>query len=222
MIVVWEGWDIAGGWRHGGAIVVTMAALALGACQALSSQQLGYWRNPNALYRHNLDVTPDNYIVHADYAAFLCDGSRLELARVECEKAIQLSPNYAWAHHVLGAVFLREHDYDKADSELRTALRLDPARADVHLALGQVALARNSPAEAAAQYAAMLESDRSDPQAHVGLGQALAMQGRLDEARAEYAEALRLAPGYSEARHQLEMLDLSRARKPHRENNSSP
>jgi len=208
IIICWEGWDIAGGWRQGRAILGTMAALALGACLVLSAKQLEYWRNPVTLFSHNLKVTPNNYVVHADYAAFLYDAaqfdaSHLKLARAECERAIQLEPNYGWSHHVLGSISMLEGKYEEADAELRKALRLDPARADVHLALGELALRRRSPAEAAAQFAAMLEAEHSNPQAHVGLGQALAMQGRLDEARAQYAEALRLTPQFPEARHQL-------------------
>ena len=202
-IVCWEAWDIASGWRQGRVVLGTMAALALGACLMLSSKQLEYWRNPVTLFSHNLKVTPNNYAVHADYAAFLYNASQLQLARAECEKSIQIEPNYGWSHHVLGSISLLEGRYDEADAELRKALRLDPARADVHLDLGKVALRRNLPVEAAAQYSAMLEMEHSNPQAHVGLGQALAMQGRLDDARAQYAEALRLAPQFAEAHHQL-------------------
>jgi Tfp pilus assembly protein PilF len=203
MIICWEGCDIARSWRYGRAILGTAAALALCACFALSRQQLQYWRNPLTLFSHNLEVTPKNFIAHADYAAFLRNASLLPQARQECETAIRLEPNYGWAHHVLGGIFLLQGKYAEADAELRTALQLDPARVDVHVALGKVALARNLPAEAAAQFAAMLEFDHSDPEAHCGLGQALAMQGQLEEARAQYAEALRLSPRYPDAHHQL-------------------
>jgi Tfp pilus assembly protein PilF len=203
MVICWEAWDIGSGRRQGRVILGTMAALALGACFVLSRKQLEYWRNPVALFSHNLKVTPNNYAVHADYAAFLLNASQLQLARAECVKSIQIEPNYGWSHHVLGSISLLEGQLDEADAELRKALRLDPARADVHLDLGKVALRRNLPVEAAAQFSAMLELEHSNPQAHVGLGQALAIQGRLDDARAQYAEALRLAPQFAEAHHQL-------------------
>jgi tetratricopeptide (TPR) repeat protein len=203
MIICWEASDIARGWRQGRAILGTLAALALGACLVLSSKQLEYWRNPLTLFSHNLKVMPDNYAAHADYAAFLRDAAQLEPARAECETAIRLAPNYAWAHEVLGGVLLLEDKYGEADAELRTALQLSPGRAGIHLALSQVALARNLPVEAAAQCEAMLATDPSNPQAHVELGKALAMQGKLDDARAQYAEALRLTPQFPEAHYQL-------------------
>jgi Tfp pilus assembly protein PilF len=203
IIICWEAWDIASGWRHGREIIGTAAAVVLGACCFISREQLQYWRNPAALHLHSIDVMPNDPSAHADYAAFLRDALQLEAARAECEKAIHLKPDYAFAHHVLGGVLLEEGKYEEADSELRTALRLAPNRVDVHLLLGTVALARNLPEEAAAQFALLLQSDHSNPQAHLGLGQALAMQGKLDEARAQYAEALRVAPEVSEAHHQL-------------------
>jgi Tfp pilus assembly protein PilF len=203
MIICWEAWDIASGWRHGRAIFGTAAFVALGACGLVSSQQLQYWRNPSTLLLHTLDVTPNNVLAHAVYAAFLRDDLQLEAARVECEKAIHLNPSYGPSHQVLGSVLYLEGKLDQADSELQKAYNLDPSRMEVHMTMGQVALARHSPAEAARHYQTVLASEPFNSEAHGGLGQALAMQGRLEEARSQYVEALRQAPAYPEARHQL-------------------
>jgi Tfp pilus assembly protein PilF len=203
IILCWEAYDIAIGWRGGRAILGLVAAAVLGACLVLSGRQLQHWRNSVTLFLHDLDVMPNSYMAHADYAAFLRDSFKLEQAQKECEAALRLAPNYSWAHNVLGGVFMMGGKYDKAEAELRTALRLEPRRLDVHLTLGRLALFRNLPVEAAAEYRSVLAFDITDPQAHCGLGQALAMQGKLDEARAQYAEALRLSPRYAEAHFQL-------------------
>jgi Tfp pilus assembly protein PilF len=203
MMVCWEGWDIASGWPHGRAMAATAAALVLGACCAVSRHQLQYWQNPYTLHQHSIDVMPNNVIAHVDYATFLRDDLRFEAAQAECEKAIHLKPDYAFAHQVLGGVFLLEGKLDQADAEMRKALSLDPTRLDVHADMGRVALARGDAAEAAAQYKTVLASEPSNPQAHVGLGQSLAAQGKLDEARAQMVEALRLTPQYPEAHDQL-------------------
>jgi tetratricopeptide (TPR) repeat protein len=206
IIICWEGWDIASGWRHGRAIAATAALAALGACWVVSSQQLQYWRNPYTLHQHSVEVMPENPTAHADYAVFLRDDLQFEKARQECEKAIHLAPKYAWAHHILGDVYLLEGKTDQAGAELETALRLDPNRPDIHLALAKVALARKSPDEAAAQCRTMLAAAPGNPEGHCGLGQALVAQGKLDEAAAQYAEALRLAPQYPDAHYQFGVL----------------
>jgi Flp pilus assembly protein TadD len=53
-----------------------------------------------------------------------------------------------------------------------------------------------------------LELNANNPEAHFNLGYALSRLGRIDEARLHFAEALRLKPNYTEARKQLEMLNL--------------
>jgi Tfp pilus assembly protein PilF len=147
-----------------------------------------------------------------DYAAFLRDAAMLSEprdlkllrdARGECDLALGIDSNYAFAHDVLGGIMMLQGDLAEADSELRTALRLDPRLVDVHIPLGAVALSRGRPAEAVAQYTAFLDTDQSNPRAHLGLGEALFAQGRVNDATNQYAEALRLLPRFPEAHHQM-------------------
>jgi len=206
LIVCWEGYDIASGWRHGRAILGTAAVAALAACCVVSGRQLEYWRNPSALHLHNVDVMPNSVVARADYAAFLRDNLQLEAARVECEKAIFLNTNAAYPHQILGGVLFLEDKLEQAEAELRTALRLEPGRLDAHMVLGQVAIARDAPAEAVAHYNTVLTAEPANAEAHCNLGRALVMQGKVEEAHVQYAAALSLAPQYPEAHHQLAVL----------------
>ena len=91
MIICWEAWDIASGWRYGRVILGNIAGVVLGACILLSGKQLQYWKNPDALHLHSVDVMPNNPAAHVDYAVFLRDDRRFEAATgLECEKAIDL------------------------------------------------------------------------------------------------------------------------------------
>jgi tetratricopeptide (TPR) repeat protein len=188
-------------------MATTVGLVALGTCGAVSAQQLQYWRNPDTLHLHSVTVMPKNPAAHAHYALFLRDDLRYAEAEAECEKAIQLSTNYAWGHQLLGGILYFEGKMDRADAELKTAFRLNPARTDIHYDLGRVAFARNLPDEAEKQYRLMLASFPSMPEAHCGLGEALAAQGKLDAAAAEYDEALRLAPQDPDAHFQKGVLE---------------
>jgi Flp pilus assembly protein TadD len=208
IIICWEGWDIAAGWRYGRAIAGTAAAVALAACCAVSHHQLLYWSDSATLYLHTIHVMPNNTGAHADYAAYLRDIKDLEDARKECDIALHLSPNYAFAHDVLGGILLKQGDYVQADSELRTALRLDPRRADVHLPLGMVALARNQPLEAQAQFTAMLATDRFNLRAYIGLAAAYDQAGDDDKAIATARQAHNLAVSLGDTNVEAESLQL--------------
>jgi len=50
---------------HAGKVIVTVVAvLMLVASATLSWSQIQYWRNSETLFRHALEVTPDNYLAH--------------------------------------------------------------------------------------------------------------------------------------------------------------
>jgi tetratricopeptide (TPR) repeat protein len=206
LIACWEFRDIAASWKHSRLILATVSAAVLGACLVASSRQIQYWRNPVTLFRHNLEVTPDNYIAHADFAAYLRDAIQLDAAKKECEIAINLAPKFAWSHDVLAGVYLYGGELEKSKKEFQTVLALEPIRMDAHAALGKIALLQNLPGEAAAQYALVMAADPTDPNAHCGMGQALTRQGKLEEGRAQFLEALRLAPKDAEAHYYLGVL----------------
>jgi tetratricopeptide (TPR) repeat protein len=208
MIICWEGWDLASGWQHGRAIAGAAAAVALAACFAVSCRQLQYWKNSATLHLHTLEVFPNSPSAHADYAAYLRDYRDFKDARDECNKALRLDANYAFAHDVLGGVLMLQGSYDEADSELRTALRLDPRRVDVHLPLGMVALARNQPQEAAAQFTAFLKTDPSNTRAYLGLAAAYSAVGDNDRAVATAWRAHELAVAQDDTNAVAKSLDL--------------
>jgi Flp pilus assembly protein TadD len=203
IVACWGAHDIGLAWRCRPAIIGVLAWAALGSCVVLTSRQLGFWENSGLLFRHAIEVSPDNPIAHADYAAFLCENRQLEQAVVECNATFRLSPNDAQTHHTLGKTLYLEGKFDKAIPELNTALRLNPNNYLVYLILGNIALLRHSPAEAASHASIVLAADPANPEAHCILGQALGGQGRLNDACAQLTEALRLAPEYPEAHHQL-------------------
>jgi tetratricopeptide (TPR) repeat protein len=181
-----------------------LAWAALVACALLTSKQLQYWRNGGTLFAHNLEVDPDNFIAQSCYAAYFLAERQLDQARVECDKALRLNPNYELSHGVLGEVLLLQSKFDEAARELATALRINPASDYARLFYARALLGQNLPAEAEQQFLKVLAADPVIPEeAHCGLGQALAKLGKADEACAQFAEALRLAPQYSEARLQL-------------------
>ncbi len=51
----------------------------------------------------------------------------------------------------------------------------------------------------------------NDAEAHYNLAEALLQLGRRDEATAHLTEALRIKPGYSEAKRELEMLGVAKS-----------
>lgn len=59
------------------------------------------------LYDRALELSPTNATYHSNRGAALRGLGRIGEAVIECEKAIELDPNFTRAHHRLGTLLLR-------------------------------------------------------------------------------------------------------------------
>jgi tetratricopeptide (TPR) repeat protein len=203
IILCWGAYDIGLAWRFRPMIIGILALLAVCSCALAATRQVGFWENSETLFRHSIEIDPDNPIAHASYAAYLCEAHRLEESATECNRTLQLMPANIMGHYTLGKVRFLQADYDAAATELNAALHYYPIDYLPHLLLGKIALIRHEHEEAASHASFVLAKDSINPEAHCILGEALGGEGRLDEACAQLNEALRQAPQYLEAHLQL-------------------
>jgi TolB-like protein len=110
----------------------------------------------------------------------------LRESKREFERAIEINPNYAAAHHWLGKTVWVVGEFDYAIAELKRAVELDPFSLVINTALGYTyMLARRYP-EAISQLRKTVELDPSVYFPHQALGRALELSGQIDGAIAEY------------------------------------
>ena len=112
----------------------------------------------------------------------------------EFERAIQLNPNYAMAHHWLSwAPLSALGQFDRAIAEGKRAVELDPLSLINNADLGgNVYFNSRRYDEAIAQLRKTIEIDPRFYIAHYYLGQAFQLKGQLTEAIAEYQKAVEL------------------------------
>jgi len=110
------------------------------------------------------------------------------------QKAIQLNPNNATAHHWLGThPFTASGQRERAVAEIKRALELDPLSLVTNAVLGYAYLFQGRVEESAAQMRKVLEMDGSFYFARYNLGIALELQGMFPDALAEYQKAISLS-----------------------------
>ena len=110
----------------------------------------------------------------------------LRESKREFERAIELNPNYAAAHHWLGKALWVTGEFDYAIAELKRAVELDPFSLVINAGLGYTyTLARRYP-EAIAQLRKTVELDPNVYFPHGALGRALELSGQIEGAIAEY------------------------------------
>ena len=118
------------------------------------------------------------------------DGSEKEYRR-----AIELKPNYATAHHWLGADLVYVKRFDDSLVELRSAEELDPLSPIIGTNLGDTLVFARRYDEAIAQYKRTLVSNPNFAYAHRALGWAYGSKGMYPEAIAETRTSIELSNG---------------------------
>jgi adenylate cyclase len=117
--------------------------------------------------------------------------------------ALELDPEFAPAHAVLGITYWQEYSMgwnrdpvllDRAEELGRRAITLDPAHFQGYMTVGWVELSRGNLPEALAASERAIELAPAHGQSHALRGMVLALQGRLVEATGSIRRALRLSP----------------------------
>lgn len=193
--LVWLAAEVLERWKIPRFLRATSAAGLLAVLGILTSRQVGHWRNSLTLARHATQATTGNYVAHAQLATALVLEGKLDEAFHECQRALQIRPDYAEAHNTVGMIRIRQEQYDEAVASYREAARYAPTNpeafhglADVYFRQGRLAEAEQTAREAV----------RLWPM-HVGalltLASVLHTQGKLDDAIVTYRRLLALKPG---------------------------
>ena len=128
--------------------------------------------------------------------AGLLSGSQPLWSQAGREKVLEGNRNYS------------EGDYDKALELYREALEENPDSPAIRFNLGDAHFKKEELEDAADSFSRALQSE--DPEiksrARYNLGNSLYRQGRLQESLSAYREALKLAPGDRDAKHNLEFV----------------
>lgn len=128
--------------------------------------------------------------------AGLVSGSQPLWSQAGREKVLEGNRNYS------------EGDYDKALELYREALEESPDSPAIRFNLGDAQFKKEEMEDAADSFSRALQSE--DPgiksRAQYNLGNSLYRQGKLQESLSAYREALKLAPGDRDAKHNLEFV----------------
>lgn len=178
-------------------------ALAVFACCMLTHRQLQHWRSAEALFRHALTVTKDNYVAHNNLANALVTAGRTDEARFHFESALTILPSYEAAHLNLGNLLLDQGQADQAARHFLLAVKFKPDSAEgyYNLATALTRLEQHESAVDEFEKALFLQPNHTN--AHYNLGIALTKLLRLREAEAHFRRAIQLKPDFGFAHYNL-------------------
>ncbi len=117
--------------------------------------------------------------------------------------AVQLSPDYASAHHHLATIFLRQGQAEDALYEFRKTVALDPTLAHAHSNLGSLLMDRRELTQAEFHLREAIRLKPNDPIAPLNLGMTLQLQENWQGAADAYRRAVVLRPQKVDSRRGL-------------------
>ncbi len=202
IMVAWGGRDLAARFGRPKALAAA-AAIVILAAGLLSFVQAGYWRDSTALFRHNLEVTPLNWLAHNNLGVDLVGHGYLDEGIAHLRQAQRLMPYESFTLFNLGAALEARGNYEEAVKCLEEAVWADPSEPRGFYNLGNLLLKIGQPGEAVESYRDALAIDPAWHEARNNLGVALARLGRTGEAAEQFREVLAAYPAHAGAHNNL-------------------
>lgn len=112
---------------------------------------------------------------------------------------LQTDPVHFDAAHMLGAVYLQQRQYERAERQLRRALQISPNVPEANNNLGTALRHLDRLDEAVASYDRAIALRSAYPEALTNRGNALRLLKRPDDALASYERAIAVRPNYVDA-----------------------
>lgn len=173
---------------------------------ALALERSGHDDEAEAEYAAATKLAPTLFPAWYDAAMLHLEHGEAAEAESALETAVPLAsagPRRAKALTWLGVARRRQGKFKEALDAYEKAILYKPNATDARLGRGRVLLESGDAEGAAAAAQDVLTLDPENSSAHFLLGLIAAHAGRNDDARREYAEAVKLRPGFREARYNL-------------------
>ncbi len=185
-------------------VVIITIILSLG---LLSSQQIKHWRNSEALYRHALEVTKDNYMAHYGLGHTLASQRHFSEAVEQFQKAARLKPDKTRILLYLGRALTKTGNFQEATAVLQDCLAEKPDHHEARFTLGLVFALENNYEIAARHFIDLARQihlhnpsapELKNQKAIVLYEQALEMEkkGRIEKALKTYHGILDIQPTF--------------------------
>ena len=199
IMLAWGGRDVVRAFRIPVKVAAVVVAVPLIALAFLTRLQVEYWRNSESLFRHALEVMPENAVAHSNLGSFFEQAGRREEAEAHYREALRIDPGSAQAHNNLANVLDATGRFAEAVPHYEEAIRLRPRESIPRNHFGMALAGQGRFEEALSNYATAMALAPHDAQPHYLSGVALLKQGQTARAIESFRAALRLDPNHAKA-----------------------
>jgi tetratricopeptide (TPR) repeat protein len=146
------------------------------------------------MYRQALALSPEDHLLHANFAQFLVAGGDLPGAIREAQRVRDLRPQLSGTHCFLGTLLARAGKASQAADCFSRALAIQGDSVEALNGLGLIRVDQHKVSEAAALFKRALRVKPQFVATYLNLGFLEHSEGKVTEAMAHYREAARLQP----------------------------
>jgi tetratricopeptide (TPR) repeat protein len=147
-----------------------------------------------AVYKDALALTPDDYVLHQNFAQFLSQIDDLDEAVKEEQEFCDLLPQTPFGPFKVGSLLVREGKIDEAEKYFSRTLAIRPDYVPALDELGVILANQQKTTQAAKCFADVVRLNPGFVEAYVDWGFMEQGDGNLDQASAHYHEAAALQP----------------------------
>jgi len=191
--------DIYKNWPYKRLTLTVLSVLLLSTLMASTRAQVKLWQNSETLFRHTLQVTKNNYLIHNNLAAALVKQGKDQEAFVQIMRALEINPRYADAQYNLGSLLLKQGKDREAIPHFIAALQIKPDYVQAHNDLGIILNRHGKSKEAMDHLSKAIQFDPTCEEAYFNKGHILLQQKNYVEAIFYFKEVLRINPNNSKA-----------------------
>ncbi len=194
----------ASGWRRSVTRLVTVLALA--GLMVMTHSQVGHWKTSEALFRHALEIEPNNHLAHHNLGFALEKSGDIETAMTHYRQTLTLQPNFIGAQLSLAYALYETAStpnpggpspitqQNEAMNLVKSILNVDPKHALACNLKGNILRAMGRREEAVKSLEIALEGRPNNVTIRSNLAVTLFELGKRKEAQGHFDEGLRLEP----------------------------
>ncbi len=206
IMLAWGVGEILDKWKYRKIAIGLCAALILPVLIMGTRNQAAYWQNTLTLYKHTLEVTKNNYVVHGNYGCALQDQGQLDAAIEQFNKALQLKPDYTGPLNNLGMALRSQGKIDEAIAQWQKVLKLEPYHPNANANLGLTLAMQGRSEEALRHLNTTLQINPDFPGVHLILGEVYFQMEKFDLAAEHFAQAVKEQPQNMDAINSLAII----------------
>jgi tetratricopeptide (TPR) repeat protein len=199
IMIVWGVPDILKGWRHRKTVFVVSAGLLFSVLAIITWAQVQCWQSSITLYKHTLEVTSKNSLIHYNLGVVLLRQGRSSDAITHLSESLRIEPDRADAHNNLGVALARQGKIQEAMVHYAEALRIQPDYVEAYVNIGNSLAQQGRIEEAIAHYNKALQIKPNFPEAHFSRGLTYLMTGNRGLSMEEYEVLKKIRPDLANA-----------------------